>query len=408
MPGAVLITGGNGITGSYLVEYLLSPEGEKHFTKVIATSRRAPNPDWVKYDLPAGALGKRLVWVEADLLNESPDALAEKFTAAGGAEITHVLWGAYVYPPQGWGSKEETDANEKIFDSTMRAVVKCSKKFERVVLQLGAKWHIRDPPMIQPIRESDEPPNVPLCPFYNRQLTVAKKLGAEHGFTWTCTLPLAILGVTRQTAMTQATSLATYILIMKHREGPLIFPGSAGDWNSIQQASSADLLAKHNVWAALEPKCAGQILNDSDGDFFRWKYLFPKMLAYFGVPKEKILLEGEMEKHLSQKNDVHTIVTAKAVTEEIAKESWAKVMAEDPSVSPDGWKQGVESMWFVDAMFASPFSLVYSATKNQQLGWNGYKDTEESFYDIFERMGRDGMAPKNVPGRDAARAVFKW
>ena len=65
---------------------------------------------------------------------------------------------------------------------------------------------------VAPFRESDVPPNVPLAPFYNAQLEIAKKLSAKHGFSWTVTLPLAVFGATRQTAMTLATSLAVYIV----------------------------------------------------------------------------------------------------------------------------------------------------------------------------------------------------
>jgi hypothetical protein len=66
----------------------------QHFDKIIATSRRAPNPEWVKHDLPAGVLGKTLIWIEADLYGESVEQLSKKFKEHGVAETTVLYWGA--------------------------------------------------------------------------------------------------------------------------------------------------------------------------------------------------------------------------------------------------------------------------------------------------------------------------
>lgn len=163
-------------SGSYIVEHLLSghPDAQK-FTKVIATSRRPPNADWVKHDLPKGAMGNKLVWIEADLLNESVEQLAEKFAKHGVDQATHFYWGAYALA-EGWGSQKELEVNEKMFANCLGATCKVATGLERCLLQLGAKWHVRSPFPVIPIRESDTPPNVPLAPFYNAQLEIAKKV----------------------------------------------------------------------------------------------------------------------------------------------------------------------------------------------------------------------------------------
>jgi nucleoside-diphosphate-sugar epimerase len=61
---AVLVTGANGVTGSYVVERILSGT---EFARCVGTSRRPPNADWVKKDLPVGVLGGKLTWATADL-----------------------------------------------------------------------------------------------------------------------------------------------------------------------------------------------------------------------------------------------------------------------------------------------------------------------------------------------------
>jgi nucleoside-diphosphate-sugar epimerase len=81
------VVGANGITGSYIIEHILN-SGSTPFTKVVATSRRPPNSDWIAKDLPAGVLGTKLVWIAADLLNESINELAKKFGEAGVGEAS--------------------------------------------------------------------------------------------------------------------------------------------------------------------------------------------------------------------------------------------------------------------------------------------------------------------------------
>lgn len=247
-------------------------------------------------------------------------------------------------------------------------------------------------------------------PFHsNAQLEIAKSLSAKHGFTWTVTLPLAIYGATRQTAMTLATSLGVYILILKALDMPMIFPGNIHLWNSVQDGTSADLLAEFNVWASLQDNCAGQILNAHNGDIHVWSTVFPKLLAYFGVPKHKIMTGAEMESHLGKEQGKMTFVTREQITKEMAQQAWKKIAETDKSVDPNGWEQGWSSLWFLDSQWGFDRDLVYSPAKIRSLGWNGFRDTEASFYDIFDRLRRDGILPnEGIPGREAAMKVFRW
>lgn len=137
MSKVAFVVGANGITGSYLVEHLLKHDS---FAKVIATSRRPPNEAWIARDLPPNSLGNRLIWVAADLLDESVDALAAKFGGAGVGDASVLFWGAYLIGPDGWGSASETEINRKMFDNCLRATLAVNKgKLERVLLQLGEK-----------------------------------------------------------------------------------------------------------------------------------------------------------------------------------------------------------------------------------------------------------------------------
>lgn len=63
---------------------------------------------------------------------------------------------------------------------------------------------------------------------------------------------------------------------------------------------------------------------------------------------------------------------------------------------------------FLDIVFSISHNLFQSMSKPRSLGFTGYIDTEESFYAIFERMQRDGVFPKGLPGREAGRAAFRY
>lgn len=206
MPGNVaLVLGANGITGSYLVEHLLA-QPSSTWSKIIATSRRPPNADWVAKDLPTGAMESgRLVWFSADLLNDSVEDLTRNFADAGGAEVTHAFWGAYYLPPQGNGSKEEIETNKKMFDNTAHALAAVNTgKLQRVVLQLGIKWYLTDPPKAWalPTRETSTYPTSDRGAFYVIQVeTIRKVCAAQEGakkFDFVVTTPAGIWGYTRQ------------------------------------------------------------------------------------------------------------------------------------------------------------------------------------------------------------------
>lgn len=63
---------------------------------------------------------------------------------------------------------------------------------------------------------------------------------------------------------------------------------------------------------------------------------------------------------------------------------------------------------FLDIVFSIEVNIFQSMTKVRSLGYTGYIDTEESFYAIFDRMARDGVFPKGLPGREAGRKAFRY
>jgi nucleoside-diphosphate-sugar epimerase len=64
---------------------------------------------------------------------------------------------------------------------------------------------------------------------------------------------------------------------------PFIFPGSREQWNALTNVTDARILAQQIAWAATTPAAHRQAYNISNGDLFRWRWLWPQIAAYFGV-----------------------------------------------------------------------------------------------------------------------------
>ncbi|KAI9032119.1 hypothetical protein DFJ74DRAFT_763862 [Hyaloraphidium curvatum] len=404
MPVA-LVVGANGITGSYLVEKLV---GDAAFSSVIATSRRPPNPEWLKRDVPGGEAGaKKLKWVAADLTAESAAQVAEKLRGAGGDAITHVFWGCYLLG-DGWGSPSELSLNSTMYRTLMDAVLLVSPPpagLKRVVLQLGGKWYFRQPFPAVPMKEMDE--HIGDGSFYDAQLEITKELAGKHGFEWVVTLPESIYGSTRQCAQSLATSLAVYAFAHKMLGVELVFPGNAVTWNITTDASDAQLLAEENVWAALEPKCSGQIINAVNGDVFQWKTMWYRLAGFIGcsVPSSE-----EMAAKLSTTAEP-TVKMAERISEDMCRRAWEEakrtVAKDDPEFDVDAWKFGYPFN-FASIILSFQFNYHFSMSKARALGFQGYKDTEEMWFEVLERMQRDGILPRDLPGRSGGRAAVKW
>ncbi|KAI9004554.1 hypothetical protein DFJ74DRAFT_693705 [Hyaloraphidium curvatum] len=412
-----LVTGANGVTGSYMVERILAGN---EFARCVGTSRRPPNPDWVKKDLPAGVLetGGKLSWATADLAEESVEELTRKFVEAGCAGVTVLYWGAYVLA-DGWGHPQETEINKVMFDKCVRAVVAATNGgLKRVLLQLGEKWYWRDPDEPVPALPQREIPTPPTksegpapgrAPFYTAQYNLAVALGRKHGFTWTVTLPMGIYGWTRQSQQSFVTSLAVFVFAHKLLGKPLVWPGNIHGYRGFGQGTDARLLADLNLWASLSDKCAGEVLNAASEDIYMTRYLWPRVGAYFGCEVPTL---QEMEKLVSgQKGTMTELAVDRIPYDAIgpAFEGCKKsgIGKDDPSFDPSLHKAALP--WdFLQYFFNSNGEAMWqSMTKVRRLGYTRYWDAEETFYDIFDRMVADGVFPKTVPGRQAAMQAFK-
>ena len=61
------------------------------------------------------------------------------------------------------------------------------------------------------------------------------------------------------------------------------FPGSAQQWEGLTDVTDARVLARHLEWAATSDAGRNQAFNIVNGDIFRWRWLWPRLAADFGI-----------------------------------------------------------------------------------------------------------------------------
>jgi len=76
-------------------------------------------------------------------------------------------------------------------------------------------------------------------------------------------------------------SIAVYATISKELGLPLRFPGSDKAYKALYQVTSAEILAKATVWAGQSDAAKDEIFNITNGDYFRWQYLWPRIAEMF-------------------------------------------------------------------------------------------------------------------------------
>jgi hypothetical protein len=125
--------------------------------------------------------------------------------------------------------------------------------------------------------------------------------------------------------------------------------------------TDARLLARHLAWAATTPAAADTAFNVVNGDVFRWRWLWPRLAAYFAV---------EAAPYPS-----HPTPLARA-----------RGLAE-----PDLGR--LTSAWHTDADLGRPTEVMADMARSRRLGFAGYQPTPDSFADLFDRLRRERLVP---------------
>ncbi|WP_375433358.1 SDR family oxidoreductase [uncultured Friedmanniella sp.] len=350
---SALVVGATGIAGGAIVDQLLAEGGP-----VTGLARR-PGPE-----------REGLRWVAADLTSaeELSRALADE-------RPTHVYFTAWL--------RQDTEAeNIAVNGGMVRDLLAALRPapLAHVALMTGLKHYLgpfeaygQGPMPDTPFRE--EEPRLDAPNFYYAQEDELFAAAAAQGFTWSVHRSHTVLGHAVGNAMNMGLTLAVAASISRHTGTPFVFPGSETQWNGLTDMTDATVLAEQMIWASTNPAGADEPFNIVNGDIFRWRWMWPRLAAWFGV--EPAAFEGQPRPLEQQMADAGPV--------------WAEVVARHDLVEPDLGR--LASWWHTDADLGRDIEVVTDMSKSRLAGFTTHHRTLDSFLALFERYRAERLIP---------------
>jgi nucleoside-diphosphate-sugar epimerase len=354
MKKTALIVGVSGIVGRNLADLLIAEN------------------DWTVYGM-ARRPGQRegIIPVAVDL----QDAAAVQ-TALKDVKPTHIFLATWLRQPT---ETENIRVNAGMVRHALDAVSN-AKSVQHVALVTGLKHYLgpfeaygKGSLPSTPFRE--EQPRLDLENFYYAQEDEVFAAAARDGYGWSIHRPHTIIGYAVGNAMNMGTTLAVYATICKELGKSMQFPGSSVQWKSLTDMTDARLLAKHLLWAATTPAARNQAFNVVNGDVFRWSWMWKRIAGWFGI--NALELEGEGIPLETQLADAAPI--------------W-KQIAERYGLAESDLNL-LASAWHTDADLGRPIEVVTDMSKSRKLGFAAYQSTDESFFELFEKLRENRLIP---------------
>ncbi len=337
-----VVLGGLGVIGRNLISHFARlPEWD-----IVGVSRREPD------------FHSRAEFISVDLLDRAD--VERKLSGLSGT--THVFYCAYQTAPT-WAG--HNTPNTAMLVNAVEVIEAAAPGLRHVHLVEGNKYygsHLG--PFKTPAKESDPPHMLPNF-YYDQEQWLRRR---QHGkrWTWSALRPHSVCGFALGNPMNITTAIAVYATISRELGLPLRFPGKAGAFESVYQATDSELLAKAMVWCATTSNAANEVFNITNTDFFRWKNIWPKFAKFF-----------EMEY-----GPVQTIPLAQFMAD---KESlWIEVV-EKYQLQRIPYND-VAAWPFADFVFGCDWDVMTDTLKIRKAGFTECVDSEEMFLRMFRQF----------------------
>ncbi|HVY99057.1 MAG TPA: SDR family oxidoreductase [Dongiaceae bacterium] len=352
MKKTVLVAGAVGVIGRAVLAHF----EDQASADLIAVSRRKP-------DFPTRARHLSL---------DLRDRQACRSVLAGCPGVTHIVFAAY---QERLDLAEQVAPNLEMIRNLVETAAELAPGLRHVTLMQGGKaygCHLGAFP--SPAKESDPrhmPPN-----FYYDQEDFLRVASQGARWTWTALRPEAVQGIAVGNPMNLLMVIAAYALISKKLRLPLVFPGTAQSYQSLYQVTDARILARATDWAGENPACAGEIFNITNGDYFRWSRMWPRIAAFFRMEVAPPL-PIDLRKTMADKAPV-----------------WNEIVARH-GLRPYAY-QDIAQWGFGDFIFKTPFDNITSTIKARRYGFADCIDSEDMFVELFESLQRDRIIPQDL------------
>jgi nucleoside-diphosphate-sugar epimerase len=338
----ILIAGAHGLSGS---------AAATHWSRI-------PNTQVYGLSRRSAALPPQVIPISVNLL-DLPDVQRKLGPIEG---VTHIVFSAYIEKPT---AAEKSEVNVAMLRNLLDIVEASSPELRHITFYQGGKAYGADlGPFKTPAREDDPrlmPPN-----FYYDQEDFLRERRKGKQWHWTALRPEAICGFAVGNPMNLAMVIAVYAVISRELGLPLRFPGTEKAYRALYQVTSADILAEATIWAGTHEAARDEIFNITDGDYFRWQYMWPRIAKMFGM----------------EVADPVPIPLAVYMADKTPL--WEKIVAKY-HLQPIPYRQ-IASWEFGDFIFNSEFDNISSTIKARRAGFHNCTDTEEMFEQFFKML----------------------
>lgn len=325
-------------------------------------------------------LSRRSVQVPAGVTPVNVDIGDAEATAnaLGGRDFTHLFFCA-------WSMRETEAENIRVNGAMLRNVLEAlspAGTLQHAALITGLKYYTgpfeayAEAPLETPFREQQ--PRTDYPNFYYEQEDALAEAAARDEFTWSAHRSHTVIGWTPgNLVMNMGVTLAVYATICRELDKPFVFPGSPQQHDGLVDMTDGELLAEQLEWAATSPAAANQAVNSANGDIFRWRRMWSVLAADLGAevseyPGEPRLLEEEMA--------------------EGYEDVWSRIV-EKHDLRPTQLDQ-LASWWHTDADLGRPAETFTDMTKSRELGFHGFRRTDDSFHTLFESLRAERIIPQ--------------
>ncbi|KAF8393789.1 hypothetical protein HHK36_019987 [Tetracentron sinense] len=362
-----LVIGVTGIVGNSLAEILPLSDTPGGPWKVYGVARR-PQPSW-NADHP-------VEYIQCDI-SDSDDALTKLSPLTDVTHIFYVTWTSRAT------EAENCEANGAMFRNVLRAVIPNAPNLQHICLQTGTKHYLgpfetfvkTEPHHESPFHE-DLPRLISPNFYYALEDVLFEEVEKKENLTWSIHRPDIIFGFSAYSLMNIIGTLCVYATICKHEGTPLRFPGTREVWDGYLDASDADLIAEHQIWASVHPFAKNQAFNCNNGDVFKWKHLWKVLGEQFGVEC------AEFEEDPTPK------------LEEMMKDKgtvWDEIVREN-ELLPTKLEE-VGAWWFADVALGMKVSHLSSMNKSKEHGFLGFRNSKTSYISWINKMKAYKIVP---------------
>lgn len=356
----ILVVGATGVAGSAFVEHVLKQQacGACNW-RLTGVTRRAdqvlPNANSLS---KADNLSQRVSYIQADLIDDYSNISCLR-------DVTHVVFAGFV-PAADFA--KQLAPNRQILSNCIKALQACP--LQRIVLIQGMKYYGSHLGAFKtPAREDD--PRHEGENYYYAQQDFLETCGVE----WTCLRPHVICGTTSiGTPQNILTVIGAYASLMKASGNPLCWPGTEQSFAAINQATDASLLARAITWSLESPGASNQAFNVTNGDFFRWQHLWPKIADLFAIPTGPVAMQNLSE----------VMPPLSGLWQQLVQQNELKPHS----------IEAIANWSFADYILRTGWDVMANTTKIRQAGFNDCLDTEKMYLDHLAALQAQQILPR--------------